>query len=389
MRVRRILSIPLLAALSLTVFPLIAQSAQTVKAGAVCKTLNQKVTNDSKVYTCSKSGKKLIWSKGFAIKNPTLTPTSIPSPIPTPTLTPTPSPSATVLPTSINSFAELPNRISDIQYLAWMTIQKTINQSPVQDSPIEITVEANTTKFSEKTSESVRLVQKIFHDSKLPSKAWMIYYTLSDQASNSWATSEFSRLMGNMSKSNSLSPRANSSNEAIVPLSLPNDDFTKSGGTEAHEYLHAVQFAQFVGSNKSPYVAPRWLFEGGGQFIQDYIMYGSSFKDWVLKTSGSQLKTYDLKFFEEFLTYNFPIIVGPDGDPWFYTSAWPNQRVYDVGALVYQVLIAINGPAHVMALFKDMSVTGNLDSSFKNIYGISWSEAKPNVARAIFGIVNR
>ena len=270
-----------------------------------------------------------------------------------------------------------------------MAVQKAITSSPIQESPIEIKVDANTTKFSNKTSEAVRLVQRVFHGSKLPTKAWMIYYTATDQTSNTWAASEFSKLMGVTSTSNSLSPRANLSNEAVVPLSLPNDDFTKSGGTEAHEYLHAVQFAQFVGSNKSPYVAPRWLFEGGGQFIQDFTMYGSNYQEWVLKTSGSQLKTYDLKFFEDFLTYNFPIINGPDGDPWFYTSAWPNQRVYDVGALVYQVLIAINGPDPVMGLFKNMSETGNLDTSFKNIYGISWSDAKPYVAKAIYGMVNR
>ena len=371
-----------------------------VKAGAACTKLKSTTTVSGYKYTCIKSGKKLVWSKGVKvvvtptpIASPTQTPSATATPTPTPsataTPTPTPSATATLVPASIKSFTELPARVSDIKFLAWTAIQKAIDTSSVQDSPIEIKVDANTTKFSNKTSEAVLLVQRVFHGSKLPTKAWMIYYTATDQTSNTWAASEFSKLMGVTSTSNSLSPRANLSNEAVVPLSLPNDDFTKSGGTEAHEYLHAVQFAQFVGSNKSPYVAPRWLFEGGGQFIQDFTMYGSNYQEWVLKTSGSQLKTYDLKFFEDFLTYNFPIINGPDGDPWFYTSAWPNQRVYDVGALVYQVLIAVNGPTPVMSLFKDMSVTGNFDISFKNVYGISWSDAKPLVAKAIFGIVNR
>ena len=364
----------------MSVAPQIATAA--IKAGATCTKLKSTTTVSGYKYTCIKSGKKLIWSKGVRVDS---TPKPTTSATPTPSATTTPKPT----PAPINSFAELPTRISDIKYRAWLAIQEAIASSPVQDSPIEIKVDANTTKFSNKTSEAVRLVQKVFHNSKMPSKAWMIYYTVSDQASNTWASSEFSKLMGGLSASNLLSPRASSSNEAVVPLSLPNDDFTKSGGTEAHEYLHAVQFAQFVGSNKSPYVAPRWLFEGGGQFIQDFMMYGGNYQDWALKTSGSQLKNYDLKFFEDFLIYNFPIIYGPDGDPWFYTSAWPNQRVYDVGALVYQVLIAINGPAPVMALFKDMNETGNLDSSFKNIYGISWSDAKPYIARAIFGMVNR
>jgi hypothetical protein len=406
MRLKSPVVLVLTSILVVSSVPQIATAA--VKAGATCTKLNSTTNVSGYKYTCIKSGKKLVWSKGVKIvvtptptgsptptpsatATPTPTPSATATPTPTPsaTATPTPTPSATLIPAPINSFAELPTRSSDIQYLAWMAVQKAITSSPIQESPIEIKVDANTTKFSNKTSEAVRLVQKVFHGSKLPTKAWMIYYTVTDQTSNTWAASEFSKLMGVTSTSNSLSPRANSSNEAVVPLSLPNDDFTKSGGTEAHEYLHAVQFAQFVGSNKSPYVAPRWLFEGGGQFIQDFMMYGSNYQEWVLKTSGSQLKAYDLKFFEDFLTYNFPIIYGPDGDPWFYTSAWPNQRVYDVGALVYQVLIAINGPDPVMALFEDMSLTGNFDTSFKNIYGISWSDAKPLVAKAIYGMVNR
>jgi hypothetical protein len=333
-----------------------------VKAGSSCKTAGLTSEAAGKTFTCIKSGKKLIWDKGVKIASPTLIP--------------------------ISSFSELANRYRDIKYLAWSSTQKAMASSPAQESIIEIKVSPNTTKYSNKTTEAVRLVQKVFNGSKLPSKAWMIYYTLGDQSSASWASTEFSGLMGSSTIPNPLSPRANSSHEAVVPLSLPNNDYTKSGGTEAHEYMHAVQFEQFVGSSKSPYSAPRWMFEGGGQFIQDYMMYGSSYQDWASKTSGSQLKTYDLKFFEDFLTFNFPITYGPDGDPWFYTSQWPNQRVYDVGSLVYQVLIAVKGPTPVMNLFNDISQTGNFDSSFKNIYGVSWTDARPLVAKAIFGMVN-
>jgi len=333
-----------------------------VKAGGSCTSAGKTSVVLSKTYTCIKSGKKLVWDKGIKVT------------------------ASAALP--ISSFSELPTRFTDVKYLAWTATQKTIASAPDQDSLIEIKVSTNTTKYSNKTTEAVRLVQKVFNGSKLPSKVWMLYYNLSDQQSTSWASTEFSRLMGIATIPNPLSPRTSSSHEAVVPLSLPNDDYTKSGGTEAHEYLHAVQFEQFVGSTNSPYAAPRWLFEGGGQFIQDYMMYGSSYQDWAMKTSGSQLKSYDLKFFQDFLTYNFPITYGPDGDPWFYISQWPNQRVYDVGSLVYQVLVAVNGPTPVMNLFKDLSQTGNFDSSFKNVYGVSWSDAKPLVAKAIFGMVN-
>jgi hypothetical protein len=38
--------------------------AQKITPGSTCKVHNQKVTNQNKVYTCIKSGKKLVWNKG-------------------------------------------------------------------------------------------------------------------------------------------------------------------------------------------------------------------------------------------------------------------------------------------------------------------------------------
>jgi hypothetical protein len=63
-----------------------------VKSGATCTTKGQQKTVSGYKYTCIKSGKKLVWSKGVkvAVKVEPTTPT--PTPTPTPTLTPTPTP---------------------------------------------------------------------------------------------------------------------------------------------------------------------------------------------------------------------------------------------------------------------------------------------------------
>ena len=74
----------LLVALIITLIPITAFSAQKITPGSNCKVYKQKVTNQNKVYTCIKSGKKLVWNKGVAVVKPT------PTPIPTPTPTPTP-----------------------------------------------------------------------------------------------------------------------------------------------------------------------------------------------------------------------------------------------------------------------------------------------------------
>ena len=57
-----------------------------IKAGASCNSQGQAKTSSGFKYTCIKSGKKLVWSKGVRIAVKVATPT------PTPTATPTPTP---------------------------------------------------------------------------------------------------------------------------------------------------------------------------------------------------------------------------------------------------------------------------------------------------------
>ena len=80
----------LVISIVLLLFPTYAVSAQKVTPGTLCKVYLQKVTYQNKVYTCTKSGKKLIWNKGVAVVKPKASPISTPQPIVYPTdLTPT------------------------------------------------------------------------------------------------------------------------------------------------------------------------------------------------------------------------------------------------------------------------------------------------------------
>ena len=113
-----IFSVALTSAISLVVgfifTPNLAFSAQKIKPGATCKTLNSRVIQSNMLYTCVKKGSKLVWNNGVVVKSaaptakptpvPSATPSSIPSPgmtpsapaSPTPTMTPTPSPTPTI-----------------------------------------------------------------------------------------------------------------------------------------------------------------------------------------------------------------------------------------------------------------------------------------------------
>jgi len=89
MRIRGILSKGILIALVLSLIPALAFSAQKITAGTGCKVNKQKVVYQKKTFTCMKSGKKLVWSKGVPVQKPTPTPTLTPTPTPKPTPTPT------------------------------------------------------------------------------------------------------------------------------------------------------------------------------------------------------------------------------------------------------------------------------------------------------------
>ena len=105
--------------LLLTISLIPAYSATPPKAGSICSKQGITKTFQGKRYTCIKSGKKLVWSKGVAVKksipssaptpsnSPTPTPTPSNSPTPTPTPSPTPTPTPTPTPKAEDSQQDL------------------------------------------------------------------------------------------------------------------------------------------------------------------------------------------------------------------------------------------------------------------------------------------
>lgn len=59
-------------------------SSAAVKAGGTCTKLNTTTISNGYKYTCIKSGKKLVWSKGVKATTPAPKPTATPSPTPSP-----------------------------------------------------------------------------------------------------------------------------------------------------------------------------------------------------------------------------------------------------------------------------------------------------------------
>ena len=65
--------VSLVAALAIALpLTIVSPSSATTKAGGACKKLGTSVIEGSKIFTCIKSGKKLVWSKGITIPGATV-----------------------------------------------------------------------------------------------------------------------------------------------------------------------------------------------------------------------------------------------------------------------------------------------------------------------------
>ena len=164
MRINRAFAISLPITLISILLPVSAISATKITPGTVCKVYLQKVTYQNKVYTCTKTGKKLLWNKGVAIAKPT------PSPTPSPSLTPTIQP--TVYSTDL----------TPLTLAAYQDFIKTYKSRLTDEIPnIEFIVDSKMDKVLEKQIiDNINVAAKFFAKERplsVPLRIWIAMST--------------------------------------------------------------------------------------------------------------------------------------------------------------------------------------------------------------------
>ena len=174
------------------------------------------------------------------------------------------------------------------------------------------------------------------------------------------------------------------------------------GGVFGHEYTHSVQAAQFLGNanvgkpvskerenyglDNSPSglfqgVLPCWMSEGMANFNGTAAVAPNfdKYMEWRVSAPKSQ-QTPDFTDFSAksiqnlLLTGNPPKCLPPAG---IYLMG------YTLGALTVEALSAIAGPQGAMAVVTLLGRGQTFEQAFKGVYGITWAEAAPILARVV------
>ena len=381
---KKLLAVLVSAALSLV--PLNAVAA--VKAGDVCKKVGTTATANGKKYTCIKSGKKLVWNKGVAITPPK--PSVTPTPIASPSISPQP-----ILEKTPTSFGDLVENYKGSYINAWIGSDSKIRANNVIDVKQNIILGPLTKLPNSEIPAMYSRGTQFFAGYPQPKQFNAIYYVYDDIT---WAQAKILELYENPREPEQIPrncqtrERCNGANANVPKPSIGHanfgvmstgifDDYHGKGGIEIHEYAHMVQFMQFEGkptNNRNLSLLPNWFIEGhahlagnvaAAKTLEDYKQFR---KPW-LKARPEGLSGHTQEGIEDF----YSRLAAGKSDPSVVSN------VYSIGYFTLEAMVAVKGIDSPMELIKAVSEGDSWDSAFLKVYGISWKEAAPILAKAV------
>ena len=386
------------------------------KAGASCPKLSKTETVGGKKFTCIKSGKKLVWNNGVATKDPgTSTKKTDEEKSSASAGTKWPVPSK--LP---SSFADLYENREGIAYSAWLKTAKAMSANAGKIPPLEVLIGPNTKPWSSNHEEAIKQVSQAFPNQIVPKKLYVIFYNFTDQ---SWAESKIKEIVtadefsewnrnegGALVTSNCqaelkdcLGAKAKNlrNNEiAFALMGVSNqagqleingakyggkgtEESNQTGMVLAHEYFHNLQsgpmsLAQSLQRSDFP---PAWITEGTATLVQNAVINSSSYEKFMNYRKDALGELIERQGIEEEFIKNFL-----SRKAWIAEPNWGGVSPdwsYQLGARVMEALVSLGGTDSVLEIHNLMSKKTGFDAMFKTIYGLSFEEAVPVIAKAL------
>ncbi len=400
-----ILSIALLLTLTAPV------QAAAPKAGAKCSKAGITATAPGKKFTCVKTGNKLVWNKGVAIKaapkpspNPVFKPAE-PTATPTQTSVPTPTPSSSTKPIEINATAKK----------AFDIIQGARVQNPQLTFTYKIASYAapDVAKAVQGYVENAAQVYSLFLDS--PRVVTIHVYTEKDMPAllestlfanqkglifftDSWAkdTSEVNSAYGFPGTFYN-SECSVSTNQCTGPIGQAGAAYPSRASTAtldlhalavpSHELFHVVQdFYRFNGkpqyfvTEEIKDLSMRPVFREGGA---TFMAYSSSFTDFAQYEKGL---LFDKNWLAKEFPNDFKALNSRDDvvDLLMKLERLDRSgRLYGLGTFLHEWLIANYGIDKFISLTKKHNVGKEFSDLFTETYGMSLKDAYAKAAQHI------
>ena len=154
------------------------------------------------------------------------------------------------------------------------------------------------------------------------------------------------------------------------------------GGLEIHEYTHIAQAMQFIGKQKDDQnfnYLPRWFIEGhahiagntgAAKTIEDYLKYRLG---WLNTSPNQEIKSFEPVDIERFYASLMP---GKSNEEMF-------GYVYTLGYITMECLVALKGIDSPTELIVQVSNGLTFEEAFAKIYGITWAQASPILAKTV------
>ena len=340
-----------------------------VKAGDSCKKVGQISTVKGIKYTCSKSGKKFVWTKAAKVATPT--PTTTPS---------------TARSMSLDSLDEdqvyVTSRAEVAKYVAnGVSSEGVINfQAGENVDAWRIDIAKN------EVNSAVKLWSSFFK----PSSVTIIWYSSKDIP---WAKTKYQEAGGDPAWASGFggcTPQyCGNASASLMPggkfLFEQGLEFEDKGlwnrSTAAHEYTHLAQFG--LTSPTDLGTIPWWSMEGGAQFYGEAIGY-TPFDTSRMTRSGmhTQSASDSLAYISTLFPGQTLKLLMLKKDPEITKSLMKSVEVstnargalglsYLLGSYATEVLVAVYGHEKMADFYKSFSTSTNYQSNFNKVFGVS------------------
>ena len=393
-------------------------TAAEPKVGSSCTKVGAFYDTPNKRYVCNTEGKKKIWRVWYPTTQ--ATPASKPSASPK-TTSKAPIPITLPVAQGEITFANILDNVEKVAKVAFDSAQKTYKANP---TPVgmksTIWVGPNTVPVGS-MSEEDRIVKamKLWSGFKQPKTMGLFFFNTKDEpmaevaydkwrSDNKITSGQPASMMRNDCLSNNGPSAPTASTEPLKDCSganagvmdsigtgvgwfgIPTKAGTRSdtyrlGAIEIHEFTHMVQTSQFVGTSESPgqrmqAISPCWLQEGQAHFAGKTVA-SNTYSEYLQQRNGEALERRaennlrgprDLAGVSAYLSLETLATCQK-------TYSWG----YATGMLAVEALSAIGGAQSTMALYALEANGHTFSESFKLVYGISWEQAQPILAKVI------